>query len=91
MTEGQTGPKFGGGKEWQKAGDEYTNPSYPSVDRKRYRNSICFEILNFGFRKQTFEGFTLVMYNDIILFHLRDHINCDLTLFKKLFDQREIS
>lgn len=27
-----------------------------------------------------------VMYNDIILFHLRDHINCDLTLFKELFD-----
>lgn len=36
-------PKFGGGKEWQKAGKEYTKPSNPSIDRKRYINSICFE------------------------------------------------
>lgn len=54
-----SGPKFGGGKEWQKAGEEYTKPLDPGVDRKKYRNSICFEIFNFWFRKQAFEGFTL--------------------------------
>lgn len=63
MTEGQTvglGSRFGGKKEWEKAGEEYTKPSKPSDGRKRYRNRIYFEILlRFWLIKQTFKGFML--------------------------------
>lgn len=79
-----SGPKFGGGKEWQKAGEEYTKPSDPGVDQEEV---FALKSLTFGLESRHLKASHFsVMYNDIILFHLRDHIKCDLTLFKELFD-----